>query len=82
MGVGMASAIAAKLVYPQKQLFAIVGDSAFGFSAMELETATRYNIPLVIIVINNNGIFMGIESLDEKNMKNSELPVTALNPNS
>jgi 2-hydroxyacyl-CoA lyase 1 len=38
---GMPFAIAAKAVHPEKQIVAIVGDSAFGFSAMEIETATR-----------------------------------------
>lgn len=44
---------------------------------MEFETATRYNLPIVVIIINNNGIFMGI---DELSQKNDEIPVTALNP--
>lgn len=48
-----------------------------GFSAMELETATRYNLPIVVIIINNNGIFMGV---DEISKNNAEIPVTALNP--
>ena len=48
-----------------------------GFSGMEFETATRYNLPIVVIIINNNGIFMGI---DELSKKNDEIPVTALNP--
>lgn len=56
-----------------------MGDSAFGFSGFEFETSTRYNLPLVIIIINNNGIFMGV---DELSQKNNEKPVTALNPNS
>lgn len=54
-----------------------MGDSAFGFSAMEVETATRYNLPIVVIIINNNGIFMGVEELSGRNQ---EIPVTALNP--
>lgn len=40
-----------------------MGDSAFGFSGFEFETSTRYNLPLVIIIINNNGIFMGVDEL-------------------
>jgi 2-hydroxyacyl-CoA lyase 1 len=58
-------------------VFAIVGDSAFGFSALELETATRYQIPFVVLIINNNGLFMGIEELPT-NPK--DIGVTNLNP--
>ena len=61
MGIGLPSSIAAKIVYPNKQIFAILGDSAFGFSAMEIETCTRYKLPVVIIILNNNGIFFGVE---------------------
>ena len=46
---------------------------------MEIETATRYNLPIVVIIINNNGIFMGVDEISE-NTKNIEIPVTALNP--
>ena len=44
---------------------------------MELETATRYSLPIVIIIINNNGIFVGVDEIPQKN---SDIPVTALNP--
>lgn len=54
-----------------------MGDSAFGFSGMEVETATRYGLPIVVIIINNNGIFMGVEELSQEN---KSIPVTALNP--
>ncbi len=57
MGIGIPFSIAAKIVNPTKPVIAIVGDSAFGFSAMELETATRYNLPLIVIILNNNGIY-------------------------
>lgn len=79
MGIGLPFAMASKLIYRDKQVFAILGDSAFGFSAFEYETTIRYNIPIVIIIINNNGIFVGVDELSEKN---NEKPVTALNPNS
>lgn len=77
MGLGIPFAIASKLIYPKKQVFAIVGDSAFGFSGMEVETATRYGLPIVVIIINNNGIFMGVEEIAKEN---GSIPVTALNP--
>jgi 2-hydroxyacyl-CoA lyase 1 len=63
MGVGLGFAIAAALVHPDKRVVAVEGDSAFGFSGMEIETACRYNIPLTIVIINNNGISMGLETI-------------------
>ena len=63
MGVGFGFAIAAQHLYPNKKVVMVVGDSAFGFSGMELETAARYNLPLKVVVINNNGIVMGAEEI-------------------
>ena len=65
MGVGFGFAIAAQHLYPEKKVVCVVGDSAFGFSGMELETAARYRLPLKIVVINNNGIVMGAEEIEE-----------------
>lgn len=59
----------------------VVGDSAFGFSGMEIETASRYNLPLKVIIINNNGITFGSEEKSKEDNANN-LPVTHLNPNS
>ena len=42
-----------------------MGDSAFGFSGMELETAARYRLPIKVVVINNNGIVMGTDEIEE-----------------
>jgi 2-hydroxyacyl-CoA lyase 1 len=42
MGIGIPFCIAAKVCRPEKHVVAIMGDSAFGFSAMEIETAVRY----------------------------------------
>jgi oxalyl-CoA decarboxylase len=58
MGVGMGYAIGAAVV-TGKPVVAIEGDSAFGFSGMEVETICRYNLPVVTIVFNNNGIYRG-----------------------
>ncbi|KAM3578947.1 hypothetical protein VKS41_008486 [Umbelopsis sp. WA50703] len=81
MGVGMGFAIASQVHYPEKRIVSIVGDSAFGFSAMELETAARARLPLLILVINNNGIYHGLENHDyESSRENHTLPSTALSP--
>ena len=58
MGIGMGYAIAAAAV-TGGPVVAIEGDSAFGFSGMELETICRYKLPIVTLVFNNNGIYRG-----------------------
>ena len=58
MGIGMGYAIAAA-VESGKPVVAIEGDSAFGFSGMELETICRYRLPVVVVVLNNGGIYRG-----------------------
>jgi len=60
MGIGMGYAVAAAVV-TGKPVIAIEGDSAFGFSGMEVETICRYNLPVCVIVFNNNGIYRGID---------------------
>jgi 2-hydroxyacyl-CoA lyase 1 len=64
MGVGLAFAIAAQAVHPDKRVVAVEGDSAFGFSGMEVEVACRYNMPITFIILNNNGISGGPSTLD------------------
>jgi oxalyl-CoA decarboxylase len=58
MGVGMGYAIAAA-VETGKPVLAVEGDSAFGFSGMEIETICRYNLPVCVVVFNNSGIYRG-----------------------
>ena len=58
MGVGMGFAIGAATV-SGKPVLAIEGDSAFGFSGMELETICRYKLPIVVLILNNGGIYHG-----------------------
>jgi oxalyl-CoA decarboxylase len=60
MGIGMGFAVAAA-VETGKPVIAIEGDSAFGFSGMEVETICRYNLPVCVIVFNNNGIYKGTD---------------------
>jgi oxalyl-CoA decarboxylase len=58
MGIGMGFAIAAA-VETGKPVLAVEGDSAFGFSGMEVETVCRYNLPICTVIFNNNGIYRG-----------------------
>ncbi len=60
MGIGMGFSVAAAVVTGNR-VIAIEGDSAFGFSGMEIETICRYNLPVCVIVFNNNGIYRGTD---------------------
>jgi len=60
MGIGMGYSIAAAALTGQ-QVIAVEGDSAFGFSGMEIETICRYNLPVCIVVLNNNGVYRGTD---------------------
>ena len=60
MGIGMGYAIAAA-IETGKPVLAVEGDSAFGFSGMEVETICRYKLPVCIVVFNNNGIYRGTD---------------------
>jgi oxalyl-CoA decarboxylase len=60
MGIGMGFAVAAA-VETGKPVIAVEGDSAFGFSGMEVETICRYNLPVCVIVMNNNGVYKGTD---------------------
>jgi oxalyl-CoA decarboxylase len=60
MGIGMGFAVAAAVV-TGKPVIAIEGDSAFGFSGMEVETICRYDLPVCVVVFNNNGVYRGTD---------------------
>ncbi|HMK68530.1 MAG TPA: oxalyl-CoA decarboxylase [Stellaceae bacterium] len=60
MGIGMGQAIAAT-VETGNPVLAVEGDSAFGFSGMEVETICRYNLPVCVVIFNNNGIYRGTD---------------------
>lgn len=72
MGVGLGFAIAAaaleKSANSGRRVVCVEGDSAFGFSGMEVETMCRYKLPVVIIVVNNNGIYSGMDPQTWKEM--------------
>ena len=69
MGIGMGYSIGAA-VTGKRSVIAIVGDSAFGFSGMEIETICRYKLPITIVIFNNNGIYRGTD----KNLGNDGDP--------
>ncbi|KAF3779833.1 2-hydroxyacyl-CoA lyase [Nymphaea thermarum] len=59
MGVGLGYCIAAAVAEPKRLVVAVEGDSGFGFSGMEVETVVRYQLPVVVIVFNNGGVYGG-----------------------
>ncbi|MER8072758.1 oxalyl-CoA decarboxylase [Streptomyces sp. NPDC094034] len=74
MGIGMGYAIAAA-VESGKPVVAVEGDSAFGFSGMELETICRYKLPVVTVIMNNGGVYRG----DDVNpLENDPSPTTLM----
>ena len=55
MGVGLPFGIGAKIAKPDKQVIVVHGDGSFGMNALELDTAVRHNIPILVVVSLNGG---------------------------
>ncbi len=72
LGTGLPYAIGAKIVAPERPVYCVSGDSAFGFNMQELETAVRLNLPLIIIVA-VDGAF-GMEKSAQRRVFNREAP--------
>ncbi len=70
MGVGLGQAIAACVAQPDRPVVHLSGDSAIGFSGMEMETLVRYNFPVKIVVLNNGGIGPGMPEIPSNPMFN------------
>jgi acetolactate synthase I/II/III large subunit len=54
MGAGLPTGIAVKMLRPDRNVLAVTGDGGFMMNSRELETALRYNVPLVVLVLNDN----------------------------
>lgn len=78
MGIGMGYAIAAA-VETGKPVVAIEGDSAFGFSGMEIETICRYRLPVTVVILNNGGVYRGDEATPGTAATGSDPAPTVLN---
>jgi 2-hydroxyacyl-CoA lyase 1 len=74
MGIGMGFVIAAAVVHRDRPIVSVSGDSAIGFSGMEMETVCRHHLPVKIVVLNNGGIGSGVGELP----KGATLPPRAL----
>lgn len=79
LGCGLPGAIAAKLAYPHKQVFAVCGDGGFGMTMNDFVTAVKYGLPLVVIVLNNHKIAM--IKFEQEVMGNIEFGTDLWNPN-
>jgi acetolactate synthase I/II/III large subunit len=55
MGAGLPAGMAAKMLNPDRRVISVVGDGGFMMNSQELETAVRYKIPIVILLLNDNG---------------------------
>jgi len=70
MGVGLGLVVASCVVHPDRPVVHVSGDSAIGFSGMEMETLCRYNMPAKIVVLNNGGIGPGMGDIPDNPMLN------------
>jgi acetolactate synthase-1/2/3 large subunit len=59
LGTGLGGAIAARVAHPDRQVVALLGDGAAGFSLLDVDTLVRHDLP-VVMVVGNNGIW-GLE---------------------
>jgi 2-hydroxyacyl-CoA lyase 1 len=70
MGVGLGLVVASCVVHPDRPVVHVSGDSAIGFSGMEMETLCRYGMPAKIVVLNNGGIGPGMPEIPKNPMLN------------
>lgn len=79
MGYGMPAAIGAKLAQPDKLVVSFSGDGGFMMTVQEFETAVRYQIPILSIVVNNN-LYGTIRAHQEKHFPNRVIGTELTNP--
>ncbi|MDA1279922.1 MAG: thiamine pyrophosphate-binding protein [Chloroflexi bacterium] len=63
MGVGLPYALGAKIAKPSKQVVALHGDGSLGLNIQDFDTAVRHNLPIVIVVSNNEGWTARVEGI-------------------
>jgi acetolactate synthase-1/2/3 large subunit len=79
MGYGLPAAIAAKLVHPERVVVAFAGDGCFQMSGHELGTAQQYDLPIVVILV-ENGIHGSIRVHQERNFPSRVMATDIVNP--
>lgn len=78
MGAGLPSAMAAKLLYPHQRVLAVCGDGGFMMNSQELATGIKENIPVVVLVLNDNAY--GFIEWKQRNMKLRDFGMKLYNP--
>jgi acetolactate synthase-1/2/3 large subunit len=78
MGGGLPAGITAKLLYPERRVLAICGDGGFMINCQELETAIRYEIPVVVLILNDNAF--GFIKWEQKKMNFKDFGLDLGNP--
>lgn len=79
MGYGMPSAIGAKLAHPNRNVFSFSGDGGYMMTLQEFETAVRYNVPIIAVVINNN-LYGTIHAHQERKFPDRSIAIDLTNP--
>ncbi|SDC01982.1 pyruvate oxidase [Melghirimyces thermohalophilus] len=79
LGCGLPGAIAGQLAYPDRQVVAVVGDGGFAMMMSDFVTAVKYDLPIVVIVLNNDKIAM--IKFEQESMGNAEFGTNLTNPN-
>ena len=79
MGYGVPAAVAAKLIHPERTVVAFAGDGCFLMNGQELATAMRYELNIIVIVI-NNAIYGTIRMHQERRFPSREIGTGLLNP--
>ena len=74
LGFAIAAAVYCRDHEPESRVVCVEGDSAFGFSGLEVETMVRQKLPVVLVIFNNNGIYRLVllqESLEKLKHSNA-----------
>lgn len=78
MGAGLPTGIAAKMLYPERRVLVVTGDGGFMMNSQEIETAMRYRVPVVVLILNDNGY--GFVKWKQRNLNFEEFGMTLTNP--
>lgn len=79
LGCGLPGAIAAQIAYPERQVFALCGDGGFAMTMADFVTAVKYDLPIIVVVLNNQKIAM--ITFEQEVLGNIEYGTGLVNPN-
>jgi len=79
MGYGTPAAVAAKALFPEREVVAFAGDGCFLMNGQEFATAVQYGLPIVVIVV-NNGIYGTIRMHQEREYPGRPVATDLVNP--